>query len=65
VLVGSRDPLLPTVQSAVSRSRLAELRVIDGAGHLFEEPGALEEVVRMSVEWLVARLSGASPPPGA
>lgn len=65
VLVGSRDPLLPTIQAAVSRSPLAELRVIDDAGHLFEEPGALEQVVRLGVEWLVARLPGAPPPPGA
>jgi putative phosphoribosyl transferase len=25
--------------------------LVPGAGHLFEEPGALEEVTRLAVEW--------------
>ena len=28
-----------------------ELRVVPGATHLFEEPGALEEVAAMASEW--------------
>lgn len=28
-----------------------ELRIISGASHLFEEPGALEEVARLAAEW--------------
>ncbi len=28
-----------------------ELRIIPGASHLFEEPGALEEVARLAAEW--------------
>jgi hypothetical protein len=31
-----------------------ELTVIAGATHLFEEPGALDEVARRAAEWFVA-----------
>jgi dienelactone hydrolase len=33
-----------------------ELRIIPGASHLFEEPGALEEVARLAAEWFKTRL---------
>lgn len=29
----------------------AELRIVTGATHLFEEPGALEEVIRLAARW--------------
>ena len=38
-----------------------ELRVVPRATHLFEEPGALEEVARLARGWLVKHL-GAGPP---
>jgi dipeptidyl aminopeptidase/acylaminoacyl peptidase len=37
-----------------------ELAVVPGAGHLFEEPGALEEVARMAADWFSRHL-GARP----
>jgi putative phosphoribosyl transferase len=33
-----------------------ELAVVAGAGHLFEEPGALDEVARLGVAWFDAHL---------
>jgi putative phosphoribosyl transferase len=36
-----------------------ELAVIPGATHLFEEPGALEEVARLAGDWFVNHLEGA------
>jgi putative phosphoribosyl transferase len=33
-------------------SPIKELAVVPGATHLFEEPGALEEVTRLAVDWL-------------
>ncbi len=57
VLVGTADPLLLSVQAAAERSSLAQLSVVPGAGHLFEEPGALEEAVQRTVTWFVARLT--------
>jgi len=34
-----------------------ETRIVPGATHLFEEPGALEEVARLSVEWFRRHLT--------
>jgi dienelactone hydrolase len=36
-----------------------ELRLIPGATHLFEEPGALEEVARLAADWFVRHLAPA------
>jgi alpha-beta hydrolase superfamily lysophospholipase len=36
----------------------AELRVIPGATHLFEEPGALEQVAALARDWFVRHLTG-------
>lgn len=33
-----------------------ELRLVTGATHLFEEPGALEEVARLALGWFDAHL---------
>lgn len=37
----------------------SELAVVPGASHLFEEPGALERVAELAIDWLVRQL----PPP--
>ena len=34
-----------------------ELAVVPGATHLFEEPGALEQVGRLAIDWLHRHLS--------
>ena len=34
-----------------------DLQVIPGASHLFEEPGALEEVGRLATEWFEQSLA--------
>lgn len=36
-----------------------KLHIVPGATHLFEEPGALEEVVKVAGDWFEAHLSGA------
>src|SRR5579885_2572433 len=36
-----------------------ELRIIPGATHLFEEPGALEEVARLAADWFARHLTPA------
>jgi putative phosphoribosyl transferase len=36
-----------------------ELAVVPGAGHLFEEPGALEQVARLAGDWLELHLGSA------
>jgi putative phosphoribosyl transferase len=37
------------------------LVIVPGATHLFEEPGALEEVARLAAEWFVRYLAPAAP----
>jgi putative phosphoribosyl transferase len=57
--VGGRDePVLELNRSAQQRlGGDSELAVIPGATHLFEEPGALEEVSRLAADWFAERLS--------
>jgi pimeloyl-ACP methyl ester carboxylesterase len=54
LLVGSRDAsVLALNEGAADRLRCTHrLDVVEGAGHLFEEPGALEEVARAAAAWL-------------
>jgi putative phosphoribosyl transferase len=37
-----------------------ELKIVPGATHLFEEPGALEEVARLAAEWFQRHLGAAA-----
>lgn len=53
LIVGAEDtPVIPLNQSAAERLKSAELVLVPHATHLFEESGALEEVVEYSVDWL-------------
>ncbi|MGW4444844.1 dienelactone hydrolase family protein [Streptomyces sp. NPDC004682] len=58
LLVGGDDPeVLRLNEEAAARLRVPhELHVVPGATHLFEEPGALEEVARLAGEWCAERL---------
>ena len=53
LLVGGRDPEILALNEATCRILPGERRlvVVPGASHLFEEPGALEEVARHTVLW--------------
>lgn len=53
LIVGGRDieVLALNRQAASLLTCPHELEVVEGATHLFEEPGALEEVARLAVEW--------------
>lgn len=57
-IVGGRDVrVLPLNRQALARLESEkELEVIPGAGHLFEEPGALDEVARLTREWFQRHL---------
>ena len=59
LIVGGADSqVLGLNQDAARRlsAALVDLRVIPGAGHLFTEPGALEQVADWAAEWFVGRL---------
>lgn len=58
LIVGERDKVV----FELNRKALQDLRcnkklkVVPGAAHLFEEPGALDEVARLAREWFTAHL---------
>ena len=54
LIVGGNDPqVLQMNRDAQSRMSCEnELRIVEGASHLFEEPGALDEVARYAAEWI-------------
>lgn len=54
LIVGGDDlPVIGMNETAITQMGGAEVRleIVPGAGHLFEEPGKLEEVSRLAVEW--------------
>src|SRR5262245_12908065 len=58
LIVGGNDEMVIELnQDAYARLRCEkELRVIPGAAHLFEEPGALEQVADLAADWLKRHL---------
>ncbi|MFW5688521.1 MAG: dienelactone hydrolase family protein, partial [Spirochaetota bacterium] len=56
LIVGGNDPkVLEMNRDAQSRMECeTELRIVEGATHLFEEPGALDEVAEHASEWIRA-----------
>ncbi|TWG20768.1 dienelactone hydrolase family protein [Actinoplanes teichomyceticus] len=65
LIVGERDgAVLELNEEARNTMRVhAELRIIPGATHLFEEPGALEAVAEEAGEWFSTFLGQATPRP--
>jgi putative phosphoribosyl transferase len=58
-IVGGHDPVvLDLNRKALERMHcVKELHVIPGAGHLFEEPGALEDVAKLARAWFIEEFS--------
>ncbi len=54
LIVGGNDvPVIELNEAAMQQMRApVELAVVPRATHLFEEPGALEEVERLAIDWL-------------
>ena len=61
LIVGGADPtVLELNQQAQTHLKCEnDLIVIPGAGHLFQEPGALDEVSHWATAWFVKHLTGA------
>jgi dienelactone hydrolase len=59
LIVGGEDSVVFELnQLAVGRLRApVELAIVPGATHLFEEPGALERVAELALDWFVSHLS--------
>lgn len=66
LIVGSLDaPVLDMNSEALDRlTGVKDLRVVEGASHLFEEPGTLEEVAALARDWFLVHLvpTGEQPP---
>ncbi|KWX00831.1 alpha/beta hydrolase [Carbonactinospora thermoautotrophica] len=60
LIVGGDDTLVLGLNEDAAKQLTAphELRVVPGAGHLFEEPGALELVARYAADWFTEHLRG-------
>lgn len=57
IVGGADEPVLSWNRQAQRRlGGPSRLDVIPGATHLFEEPGALDEVIRLAVAWFADRL---------
>jgi putative phosphoribosyl transferase len=65
LIVGGDDtPVIAMNRQAMAQMRCeVQLEIIPGATHLFEEPGALEEVARLAKDWFQNRLITPIPPP--
>jgi putative phosphoribosyl transferase len=57
-LVGGLDEVVLDLNRQAMAQMSAETRlvVVEGATHLFEEPGKLEEVAKLSTDWFVRHL---------
>jgi dienelactone hydrolase len=61
LIVGGNDPLVLELNRAAFEELRCEkrLEIVPGATHLFEEPGALDEVARLAREWFEGHFSAA------
>ena len=59
LIVGGNDlPVIGMNREAMEQLRVEKrFEIVPGATHLFEEPGALEEVARLAAGWFVRHLS--------
>jgi putative phosphoribosyl transferase len=62
IVGGADNQVLELNREAQQQLRCAnELAVVPGATHLFEEPGALEQVSRLAIDWLDRHLASSRP----
>jgi len=57
IVGGADEPVIQLNEEARSRmSASVRLEIVPGATHLFEEPGALDQVSRLALEWFAEHL---------
>jgi dienelactone hydrolase len=63
LIVGGRDDMVIQLNEAAYAQLQCEkaIRIVPGATHLFEEPGALDEVARLATEWFQQYLPPSRP----
>lgn len=59
LIVGGRDDVVIGLNrgAAAELDTTQEVRIVDGATHLFEEPGELEQVAQLAADWFDRHLS--------
>ena len=58
IVGGADDVVIDMNQDAMAQMRCqVELKIVPGATHLFEEPGALEAVASLASDWFTQHLS--------
>ena len=59
LLVGSNDEPVITLnkQAMLQVGCEVRLEIVDGATHLFEEPGTLERVMELATDWFITKLA--------
>ena len=63
IVGGNDDVVLDLNRQAFEAMRAPKrLEVVEGATHLFEEPGALEDVARLAGDWFARHLTGVARP---
>jgi pimeloyl-ACP methyl ester carboxylesterase len=62
LIVGGADPVIIDLNRRAKELIPGEVRleIVPGATHLFEEPGALEQVARLARDWFVRHLTPAA-----
>lgn len=65
LIVGGRDePVIALNRRAMAgMAASVELQIVPGATHLFEEPGTLDEVIRLAKAWFGRHLPAKAPTP--
>ncbi|WP_116951402.1 dienelactone hydrolase family protein [Jiangella endophytica] len=57
IVGGDDEPVIGLSQDALRTMRcVRRMVIVPGAGHLFEEPGALDEVARLAGDWFITHL---------
>jgi putative phosphoribosyl transferase len=60
LIVGERDGVVIELNAAAQAAMrcMCEMVIVPGAGHLFEEPGTLDQVVDHTKDWFLKHLGG-------
>lgn len=63
IVGGDDEPVIPLNEDAIARlaAPVKKLVIVPGASHLFEEPGKLQEVVRLAADWFLRYLDPSAP----
>lgn len=60
LIVGSLDGIVIDLNRASAEAMrcVRQLVIVPGAGHLFEEPGTLDQVVKLAISWFTSNFAG-------